>query len=249
MKKYILLSLAGVAVSACSGPMSTVGLNPGSSTDPNNSNNNTAVTTPADPQLQEAAFKILSTNCSTCHGEGSGSANIHSLNNLKHLISSGLIVPGEPTKSPLYLEIQNGSMPPRAPLSRADQDVIFNFIAKVTSTPTAPTIPPADPVKQPVNPPVKPPVNSGPEPTFKYIQAEILTPKCVVCHKKGNAKAGYAFDTYESTMKSVNIKSPSRSRLYTETQTGAMPPRPRPDLNSEELNLILTWIEKGALKN
>lgn len=243
MRSYILVPLAGMMVSACSGPMSTVGLNPKPANDPNN---NTAVTAPADPQLQETAFKILATNCATCHGEGSGSANVHSLNNLKHMVASGLIVPGQPTKSPLYLEIQSGAMPPNGALPRADQDVIFDFISKVaSSTPVPPATPPAEPVKQPV----KPPVNPGPEPTFKYIQSQILVPKCVACHKNGGARGGYAFDTYQSTMKSINVKSPSRSKLYTEVQTGAMPPRPRPDLNSEELNLIITWIEKGALNN
>lgn len=50
-------------------------------------------------------------------------------------------------------------------------------------------------------------------------------------------------------MKSVNKKSSTKSLLYTITQKGSMPPNPRQPLNSEELDLILTWIEQGAMNN
>lgn len=233
MKNFILLSLFGATLSACSYPLSLV-------SDPNSAPAGTGTFNASniDPALQSAALKILDQNCTACHGQSSGPAGVYGLADVKHLFSSGLLVAGAPDKSPLFLSIQSGSMPPQGPLAAADQEVISNFIISAGSATGSPTGGDYQPAPAP-----------QPEPTFAYIQKQILGPNCAGCHYQGSAKGGYAFDTYTATLKAVNKQAPAESVLYSITQSGAMPISPKSPLNSEQLNLILTWIEKGALNN
>ncbi len=183
--------------------------------------------------IQGQALRILSQNCTACHGETSGSAGVYGLTNVDHLLSSGLVVEGDPTKSRVFTVIQSGVMPPRGALAAADQEIIRKWIA-------------SEMVTGPNQPPIPVP---SPEATFKYISNEILTPKCVACHNVSNKKGGYAFDTYSGVVKAVNKSTPTDSDLYKETKKGDMPPRPGTVLNSEQLNLLLTWIKAGAPNN
>ncbi|MGZ3786578.1 MAG: cytochrome c, partial [Bdellovibrio sp.] len=184
-----------------------------------------------DPNLQSAALNIFSTNCSSCHTQTSGPAGVYGLTDINHLFSSGLLVAGDPTTSLAFTAIQAGTMPPSGPLSAADQDIIRNFIMAAgngnSQVPSPPT----------------------PEPTFTYIEKYILGPNCAGCHYQGSARGGYAFDSYTSTLRAVNKSSPTRSILVSITQQGEMPPQPRTVLSSDQVNLIITWIQNGALNN
>lgn len=230
MTKYILVLLFGTTLSACSYPLSLV-TDPAAQSPSSAGNFNTAN---IDPKLQSAALNILNQNCSSCHTQSSGPANVYGLADVKHLFSSGLLVAGDPSHSPLFLSIQAGSMPPKGPLSSADQDILREFIISAGAT-GGTDYQPAPAAK--------------PEPTFTYIKNEILGPKCTGCHNQKSAADGYAFDTYSYTLKAVNKKSPQESKLYTVCAKGEMPPRPKTPLNSEELGLLLTWIENGAQDN
>ncbi|MFM6930502.1 MAG: c-type cytochrome domain-containing protein [Bdellovibrio sp.] len=88
-----------------------------------------------------------------------------------------------------------------------------------------------------------------PTPTFSYIEKAILTPKCVRCHSQTHASDGYAFDSYDETMKAVNTKDPSSSLIYTITNEGWMPPTQSERLSEDEEYLLLQWIEEGAQDN
>lgn len=88
-----------------------------------------------------------------------------------------------------------------------------------------------------------------PSPTFSYIEKAILTPKCVRCHSQTHASDGYAFDTYEGTMKAVNTSDPSSSLIYTITSEVWMPPSQADHLTSAEESLLLLWIQEGAQNN
>jgi uncharacterized membrane protein len=202
-----------------------------------------------DPAKQASALAIISNNCSGCHGETSGSAGIYGLTNVSHLISAGLLVPGNADSSRLYQVIAQGIMPPGGPLSAADQETIRSWIAGTGSSGAGGGGAGGSP-GQPSPSPTPTPTPTPPTPvaTFTYIRANILN-KCVGCHNASSATAGYAFDTYTGTKRAVNLTTPNRSLLYTITQQGTMPPRPAVALTSDQTNLILSWIEKGALNN
>ena len=92
-------------------------------------------------------------------------------------------------------------------------------------------------------------IDEVPSPTFSYIEKAILTPKCVRCHSQTHASDGYAFDTYDGTMKAVNTSDPSSSILYTITNEGWMPPTQEDHLTPAEESLVLLWIQQGAQNN
>ncbi|MFS4459245.1 c-type cytochrome domain-containing protein [Bdellovibrio sp. HCB2-146] len=188
---------------------------------------------PMPTDLQGQALRIISQNCTACHGETSGSGGIYGLTNTERLVSTGLVVPGNSAGSRLYTVIQSGKMPVGRVLAAADQDVIRRWIDTEFS---------ASPNPQPIPAP-------KPEPTFKYISSEILTPKCVSCHNATTRNGGYAFDTYTAVLRAVDKSRPTDSDLYKEPEDGSMPPRPGTPLTSEQLRLILTWIQNGAQNN
>ncbi|MNL40818.1 Planctomycete cytochrome C [compost metagenome] len=142
-------------------------------------------------------------------------------------------------------------MPPEHPLSFSEKETLRLWIASMnvnSPTPPAPPTPTPAPTPPPTPTPTPPPP-AGPQATFSYIEKNILASSCVACHSAKTARGGVALDTYAAVLKTVNKKSPTKSLLYKETQSGSMPPRPRKVLNSEQLQLILTWIEQGALNN
>lgn len=242
MTKY-LLSICLLTLAAC-GPLQ---LGSGTPLTSDSGNSTLGASNPNSAQ----ALDILDRNCTSCHGSTSGSGNVYGLQSVNHMVQAGLIVPGSPSNSLLYNEISTGSMPPGGPLSAAEQSAIYQWILSANSstgsTPVTPT-----PTPQPTPTPAPTPVPS-PAPTpaasFAYIEKTILGPKCTACHAGTSGSAGYSFDTYTRTMKSVNTNSPTSSKLYTITHSGQMPPRASQRLNSEQENLILQWIQEGAKNN
>lgn len=181
--------------------------------------------------VQGRALRVLAQNCAACHGDTSGSAGVFGLQNVSHLVSAGLIIPGNPDQSRIYTVIRSGVMPTSGPLSQADQDLIRQWIQGEVST-SAP-----------------PPPAPEPEATYKYISSEILIPKCVACHSSTNASGGYKFDSYAGVMRAVDKTKPTESDIYKVVEDGEMPPRPGTPLSSAQQQVILEWIQKGALNN
>lgn len=83
---------------------------------------------------------------------------------------------------------------------------------------------------------------------FRYLQEKILSPLCVSCHSSQSTAKGYAYDSYAQTLKSVNIKNPTASRLYKVVFNGSMP-RGKAHLTPEQIAQILKWIQAGALND
>lgn len=196
-----------------------------------------------DNQYTNQALAILQNRCASCHQSAPGSGGVYSILDANHLVASGLVVVGSPTNSRLYQVISAGSMPLAGALPANEIQTIKLWITGVNPgaavpTTTTTTLPGASGGN-----------GSTPQPTFAWIEKNILGPKCVSCHSSSYAKAGYAFDTYKNVMKSVNTSKPTSSKLYRITQSGQMPPRPRPQLNSDELRLLQQWIEAGAQNN
>lgn len=98
-------------------------------------------TNPLDEQmahLEATSVQILKANCSGCHaGTLSNGGGIGDVANVAHLVSNGLIVPGEPDSSRLLQSIANGRMPKGGPaLSASDQAVLRQWIRAKRPVPT-----------------------------------------------------------------------------------------------------------------
>ena len=195
MKKIIFVSIFMLFATSCfKGQLNT-------GTDKSGGNTGQTI----DNDFQTQALQILKTNCSSCHGSTTGPANVYGLGDPNHLASSGLIEPGDPNRSPLFMTIADGSMPPSKPVSAADQLVIQNWIANVATQK-----PPPSPTPTPT--PTPPP--SPAEPKYSYVSSQILSVKCASCHN---------VSTYARVMKRVSAGNPNSSKLYKEVKSGSMP--------------------------
>ncbi len=85
-------------------------------------------------------------------------------------------------------------------------------------------------------------VVAAPNPaTYTWINANIIQPKCIGCHKK-------LFKTYDSLVGTVKAGRPQDSNLYKMTKSGMMPENGEA-LTDAELNAIQSWIADGAKNN
>ena len=95
------------------------------------------------------------------------------------------------------------------------------------------------------------------DPDSVYFETDllpILRSNCAIsgCHDAQSHKEGVVMENY-STIRStgkINLSNPSGSKLYRsliDTDPGdRMPPAPRPALSSEQIALVLKWIQQGA---
>lgn len=72
------------------------------------------------------------------------------------------------------------------------------------------------------------------EVNFEFLSQEILTPKCISCHK--------GFTDEQKILKHVKGNDPEISPLFDSVKTGRMPKKAAP-LNSRELEIVRTYIE------
>ena len=101
-------------------------------------------------------------------------------------------------------------------------------------------------------------------PTLASIQANIFTPICTDCHIAGGP-GPIPLDTKENSFNSL-VNAPSIELLMQRVAPGdpensylvwkiqgrptivlsRMPPPPKPSLTQEEIDAIVTWIQRGA---
>ena len=228
--KWILWTLPLVILGTGCSPSGPMGMNWGDSTS-GASNFSQSLAN----GYQSTALAILQANCTSCHTATAGPLNVYALTDVNHLVSSGLVVPGSPSTSPLFTAISSGSMPPGSPLSSADQMTISDWIAGGSiATPT--TGPGSTTTTLP----------GTTLPTYASLSATVFIPKCATCHSASSAAGGYAFDSLTGVMAAVNLSAPSSSPVYTATHGGVMPPSPNPVLNSQQEQALLAWITAGA---
>ncbi len=84
--------------------------------------------------------------------------------------------------------------------------------------------------------------------SYAWINANVSTPKCVMCHSGGSPAAGYDVSTYTGTLLFVTKFNSGVSRFYLAPLQGTMP-LGGTNLTSLQLNAIKTWIDSGALNN
>ena len=100
-----------------------------------------SVTTQSATNLYQArALAILRKNCTSCHTSSAGPAEVYDVTNLTHLVSVGLVVPGQPDQSPLFGVISSGAMPKTGALSATDKAVILNWISTMPTSTTTTTL-------------------------------------------------------------------------------------------------------------
>lgn len=183
----------------------------------------------------QKAMTVLTTQCSSCHNSEMRSGGIDVLN-MNEMLALGVVVPGEPSLSLIFTEIQTGAMPPSKSLAQADVDAVYNWILD-SSKPTGA---------------IALPVMAGPIPLegkYMSIFKNILQPKCLGCHNAGSQN-GVSFATYTSTMNTVQKTLPLSSGLYTSVATRRTMPKGSPgSLSDAETKAINDWISAGALNN
>jgi hypothetical protein len=76
-----------------------------------------------EPQQRiEEVLEVLEARCSKCHGKDgvTSTPTMPDITDLENLVYTGHIVPGAPSESPVYLRMQNSSMPPQGVPNRPD---------------------------------------------------------------------------------------------------------------------------------
>lgn len=105
-------------------------------------NGNTDLTsTSTEPEVLAQAVKdIMTARCTQCHDSSLGAGDILNIDNLDHIVNSGLVIPGEPVISKLFHSVDTNSMPPTGPLNLSEKNTIYNWILFGAPTSTeAPT--------------------------------------------------------------------------------------------------------------
>lgn len=231
MKKYFFFLLITVSLVGCSEIMTIANLQSNETSGDNNFNQSLM------NDYTKEALVILKTNCASCHGSTGGSGNIYGLDDINHMVSTGILVPGSPSSSLIYNEIVSGAMPPGTPLRLDEQKVIEAWIIGSSQSLPTPT-PSPTPTPTPVPVPVPSPISANA--TFSYINKNIIQTRCIQCHS--------GMKTYTGVMRYVVAGSPQSSSLYTESYSGSMP-RGASALGKAELKNLFDWIKAGAKNN
>jgi len=183
--------------------------------------------------LQQKAMTVMTSRCLNCHNANTPSGGVI-VSDISNLLSSGAVVPGEPSLSPLYQSIQSGRMPINSRMTQSEVEAIYNWIAEGINKDTS------------VNPP---PASNVLEAKYSSIFKNILQPRCLSCHNSSNAAGGISLSTYNSTINIVNKGNAGTSALYTSVATRKTMPKGGVLLSSKETQAIMDWINAGAANN
>jgi mono/diheme cytochrome c family protein len=191
-----------------------------------------------------------------------------------------IVYPGNPAASFMYLKIAGDPaagtrMPLGGPyLDQATTDLIRQWIVAGAvrngsggaPPPPPPTTPPPAPPPPAPPPPVPPPPPGDGGANWDWIQANILAPRCVVCHGGASPMAGLSWEAgqYDPivTNRKMNLAgtyqivypgNPAASFMYLkiagDPAAGARMPLGGPYLDQATIDLIQQWIVAGALRN
>jgi mono/diheme cytochrome c family protein len=189
---------------------------------------------PEDEALTFARLRaeVLAPRCFSCHS-GATAAGGLALNDREAMIAAGLVVPGKPETSLLYVVVANDAMPPGpAKLSPGEKARIHRWIALGA-------LEHAPPDGEPLAPP-----SLG----FDEVKAKVLAVSCVRCHRGDRPAGGVRLERYDDFFEPdaplVLAGAPEESRLYAVVRDDVMPPRF--PLSDEGKRLIRRWIADGA---
>lgn len=195
---------------------------------------------------------ILDTRCARCHTGPSGDGGVDLSSYESILRNPGLVEPGQPSQSRLYTEVASGDMPESGPsLSPSEMQAIEDWILAGapdgdfdSSSETPAPRPPEPPQPGPTEPTPPPPSSA----TFTTVQSQIFASSCVRCHSGPRPSGKVDLSSYASLMarpRNIVPGSPKQSLVYTEIESGSMPPRGA-KVDPQLVKLLENWISKGA---
>jgi formylglycine-generating enzyme required for sulfatase activity len=192
---------------------------------------------------------LLESACLGCHGPEKHKGNLR-LDTKAGALQGGdkgaSLVPGKPEQSPLYTATilppgHDDVMPPKEPLSKAQTELLRQWIEQGASWPDAVTLKQVRRVD-----------------FAKDIQS-VLELNCVACHREGHAKGKLRLDNRAEAVKggdkgpAIVPHQPKESLLYTSTalppeHDDLMPPKSKGGpLPKETVELLAAWISQGAV--
>lgn len=178
---------------------------------------------------------ILAPHCLRCHA-GPGETGVD-VSSLRSLLDSGLVVPGKPDESALFLSVVGGRMPKGGPKLKANE-IAFLRVWIGAGAPEG-------------KPPTPPP---PPTPTHAWIQSQVFNTRCIGCHDGKHEKTKLDLRTYESLMgfvgeilNAVEPGDPEFSGLFRSLDQGTMPPAGE-KISREAIEAVRVWIAEGAKK-
>lgn len=185
-------------------------------------------------EMESQALSVISNNCAACHSLPANDGGINYINDVNALKYFRIVIPGEPTVSPMYTVLTQD--PQHMTLLRqAQMDLIFSWIQTGMST-TAP-----------VSPPNIIPLG----PTYAGIMRNIITPRCLNCHGGNNGRPD--FSTHARLLASGVVKPGDANGSLIVSAIGPTPVRRMPptgnQLTAVEQKAISDWIAAGALDN
>jgi uncharacterized membrane protein len=187
---------------------------------------------------EQKALGVLATNCASCHAGSPGAGGVSNILNVPSILSAGLVIPGNPSGSPVMSAIERGVMPPSGPLSAADQAIIRDWIAGGGSgSPGTPTNPPTTATPLPPSP------VTG---SLEQKAVAILQNNCFACH--GTIASG-GIDGINNPSHLISIGaviagSATTSKIYDAISKNRMPPSGA--LAAADQSIIADWINQGA---
>lgn len=203
---------------------------------------NSAGVTPGFDLLLE---KVFAPKCLACHAGFSTQPG---------MLASGTVIVGNPDSSALYTKVAAGLMPKNGtPLSSDEVKAIYNWISAGAPATTSGGGSNSGPGGGGSSGPgsgggTMPPPAGTISPTFAWIQANVLTPRCIICHRGASAPAGYDLSSYANVTAGGRViaGNAAGSRFFQRIDNDSMPPG-GPALSAEVKMAIRTWIQNGAL--
>lgn len=119
---------------------------------------------------------------------------------------------------------------------------------------------PINPIDPPIDPPVDPPSGNLCDPDSVYFQNQILpilVSNCTEsgCHNPQDHEEGVVLNSYQNLLATVNhvtLNDWDENKLIKSLEEDDLEdrmPQNKPPLSSDQINLIKTWINQGALNN
>ncbi len=187
----------------------------------------------------EIIFPLIQNKCASvtvCHGSGSVFGELTRFATIKNFVDNG--------KFERRVLIDK-DMPPAAPLSACDQELISNWLDSGAPGDGSSDIPDQN---QPADP-------GNCDPNVVYFEQDvlpILLSNCALagCHDSKTREEGFDFTSYNKTVaKDFKRGRPRDTEMYevlTEEDDDMMPPPPMAPLSAEQIKKIYDWIKQGG---
>lgn len=211
-------------------------LNQGSSLD--------GFTLEVDQALQAQSLSILSTRCASCHDQAS-MGNVTRILDVNHLISTGLVTPGDPNAGRLIGSIAGGTMPPGGGMPAAELQTIKNWVSSMRLVGNVPPPSPSPtPAPLPANKTVQ--VNA----TLHTQAMNIINVNCAGCHFAGQAGGGISniLDVNHLVRTGmITVGDSTKGRLIGSIVDGTMPKGTAARVTAADLQTLRNWINSLTL--